>query len=155
MPFPPNLVPGRDKLPHGWATPVVEALRRGSRFRWPLTGTSMHPTLRAGTWIELEPIRMAASLRPGQIVMYLYADRFVVHRLIAPLGGRNSAYWLLQGDGLKRPDPPVPTQAILARVVQAWDGAKPYWPRAWDGVMAYWWVLRGGMLALATRCLIR
>ena len=51
----------------------------GVRFRAP--GTSMHPTIRHGDLITVEPFA-PANLKRGDIILYRLQNGFIAHRLV-------------------------------------------------------------------------
>ena len=83
-------------------------------------GESMLPALWPGDVVEIESC-LPEEVRPGEIVLALRDNRLVTHRLMARCK-RDGL--LLRGDSVPRPDPPLPAEALLGRLVRvARDGA--------------------------------
>ena len=55
------------------------SLGLGVRFRAP--GTSMHPTIRHGEVITVEPIE-PNTLKRGDIILYRFKSGFIAHRIV-------------------------------------------------------------------------
>ena len=107
-----------------WTPLLREALAREGRFRLPLRGTSMLPTLPVECEIEVAPLSQRAPL--GSLVVFAAGDILVAHRLVRRAGGR----WVMQGDGRRVPDPPAEAGQILGVVVAAYPGRPPLLARS-------------------------
>ena len=87
-----------------------EQLREGQNVRMSLKGVSMMPTLRADDVLVLTPLKGDAEV--GDVVLFRYVGRHMVHRVIA----REGDVYTIQGDNnycietVRRTD-------LLARVV--------------------------------------
>jgi hypothetical protein len=122
-----------------------EALDREGRFRLPLRGNSMLPTLPAACEIEVEPLAGEPAL--GALLVFALGDALVAHRLVRRKGGR----LVCQGDNRRAPDSPLRPEQVLGRVVAAWaDGAR-LWPGPADRARSAWWVARAWGWAGARR----
>jgi hypothetical protein len=107
-------------IPENWnalrSSLVAEVLRHcgQTRVRGRIRGESMLPTLWPGDVVEIESCSLG-NLRPGEIVLAQRDERLVLHRLVAsrgPLG------FLLRGDCVPNPDPLLPPEALLGRLVR-------------------------------------
>ena len=87
----------------------------GVRFRAP--GTSMHPTIRNGDLITVEPV-VSAKLKRGDILLYRFRDGFIAHRLVN-VQERNGCglSLILRGDASTSCDQPVEPEQVLGKVV--------------------------------------
>jgi signal peptidase len=87
----------------------------GVRFRAP--GTSMHPTIRHGDLITVEPVA-ASNLKRGDIILYRLQNGFIAHRLVN-IEERNCCglNFFLRGDASTTCDSPVKPQQVLGKVV--------------------------------------
>ena len=99
---------------------VADVLRRTGRsgtrllVRGQVHGESMLPALWPGDVVEIESCS-PEEVRPGEIVLALRDSRLVTHRLVTwckPNG------FLLRGDSVPRPDPLLPPEALLGRLVR-------------------------------------
>jgi signal peptidase len=87
----------------------------GVRFRAP--GTSMHPTIRHGDVITVEPAA-PASLRKGDIILYILQSGFIAHRIVnieKRIGC--GLTFILRGDASAACDQPVKPEQVLGKVV--------------------------------------
>jgi len=91
------------------------SLGLGVRFRAP--GTSMHPTIRHGELITVEPVS-PSELKRGDIILYRLRGNFIAHRLVK-IQKRNGGglVFLLRGDASINYDAPVKPEQILGKVV--------------------------------------
>ena len=87
----------------------------GVSFRAP--GTSMHPTIRNGDVITVEPVA-PAKLKIGDIILYRFRGGFIAHRLVS-VEERNGCglSFILRGDASSTCDQPVEAEQILGKVV--------------------------------------
>jgi hypothetical protein len=115
----------------------------GVRFRAP--GTSMHPTIRHGDLITVEPVA-PANLKRGDIVLYRLQNGFIAHRIVN-IEERNGCglTFILRGDASTTCDAPVKPAQVLGKVVRVERGHRiidPYiWRvRLWS--MLYLWLAR-------------
>lgn len=102
------------------AVELSAALLRGVAALWKKTnrellvrfgGNSMRPTIAPGQEVLL---RCTDDVRPGDVIVYIYLDQVVVHRLIA----RGKRWLLTRGDAHTIPDPPLEdASAIVGKIV--------------------------------------
>jgi len=92
---------------------AADSLRGSGRLRLRVRGQSMLPILWPGDVVEIASCSVD-DVRPGDIVLVLLGDRFVLHRFLA----RSQANgFLLRGDSMPGPDPQFPSEALLGRLV--------------------------------------
>jgi hypothetical protein len=123
---------------------VADVLRGSGRLRLrargEIHGESMLPTLWPGDVVEIESCSLE-DVRPGEIVLALREDRLVLHRLVAlcePDG------FQLRGDSARSPDPRLPPEALLGRLVRRADeGRGVTAPALRPGLGAKWFGLKG------------
>ena len=65
-----------------------------------IKGESMEPILEEPTVVLVKPLPYN-TIKPGDIIVFSYRNRLVVHRAVKKLGGD----WLTHGDSLGRRDP--------------------------------------------------
>jgi signal peptidase I len=87
----------------------------GVRFRAP--GTSMHPTIRNGDVITVEPVA-PDWLKKGDVILYRFRGGFIAHRIVN-IKERNGCglTFILRGDASVSCDRPVEPEQILGKVV--------------------------------------
>jgi signal peptidase len=119
------------------------SLGLGVRFRAP--GTSMHPTIRHGDLITVEPVS-PANLERGDIILYRLQDSFIAHRLVSIEEGNGCGLtFILRGDASVSDDAPVKPEQILGKVVCLERGhlsIDPYSLRVRLWSMLYLWLAR-------------
>ena len=106
----------------------------------------MQPTLPVECDIEIIPL--PASIRPGDLIVFVAGDALIAHRLVRMRG--NS--WIAQGDGRPGPDQPLSPDQVLGIVVAAYREGRRCWPTHFSQAWARFWVARyqGMTLARAT-----
>lgn len=91
-----------------------EVLKTGNNLRFRALGMSMHPFIRNGEILIVQPVS-ADELRTGDIAFYkTEADVLVAHRMLTR---RANGDILTKGDFGRLPDRPVEKKHILGRVV--------------------------------------
>ncbi|MDR3219756.1 MAG: S26 family signal peptidase [Dysgonamonadaceae bacterium] len=89
-----------------------EFLAKGENVMMRGCGNSMNPYMRAGKdTAVLSPFR-EEDLHPGDIVLFSYHGRYILHRII----GRKGGYYVIQGDGVCKNTEKVLPQDIIAVV---------------------------------------
>jgi hypothetical protein len=96
-------------------TRVLQALlASGETVRFTAPGHSMHPMVRHGDVLVVEPLRAPALI--GDILLYIARGRPVAHRLIAFEPDNGSVAMILKGDSAVQPDLPVQQEQVIGRV---------------------------------------
>jgi signal peptidase I len=93
---------------------LADLLASGQTVRFTAPGHSMHPVIRHGDVLLVEPFTHPARI--GDILLYLACGRLVAHRLIAVEAEGNDAVFILKGDSAFFPDLPVRTDQVLGQV---------------------------------------
>ena len=119
-----------------WLPLLQEALAQEGRFRWPLRGDSMWPTLPSACEIELAPLNAVTHL--GELIVFVIDDTLIAHRLVRRMNG----YWIAQGDNRLAPDRPVPPERVLGRVVAAYQNDRQCWPGRFFALERIVWLAR-------------
>lgn len=97
---------------------VLELLgRAGTTTRVTLTGTSMTPTLPAGSSLVLR--HGSRGVRVGSLVAYLLQGQGVVHRVVRIRRQGERRELQTQGDAVNRPDAWIGEEQVLAVVIAA------------------------------------
>ena len=115
----------------------------GVRFRAP--GTSMHPTIRHGDVITVEPVA-PANLKRGDIILYRLQGNFIAHRILKIEERKGcSLNFILKGDASTGCDAPVKPEQVLGKVVCLERDQRiidPYSLRVRIWSMFYLWLAR-------------
>lgn len=96
----------------------TELLRRGYGIRFRPTGHSMHPAIRDGEAVTVEPVK-ASEVKRGDIILYLAGRGLTAHRvvLIYRESTEQETSFILQGDACQTCDEPVRAEQILGKAV--------------------------------------
>jgi hypothetical protein len=94
---------------------LADLLASGRTVRFTAPGHSMHPVIRHGDVLLVDPLDRPA--RVGDILLYLACGRPVAHRLIAIAPGEGGPALILKGDSAACPDLPVRSDQVLGRVL--------------------------------------
>jgi phage repressor protein C with HTH and peptisase S24 domain len=91
---------------------LEDLLGRGHVVRFQADGWSMHPTIRYGETIIVEPLGDSA-VRTGDVLLYRHLRSAIAHRLVRV----TSTELVLRGDAADSCDAPVSSDQLLGRVV--------------------------------------
>lgn len=93
----------------------LEHLRKGNTLRFRATGGSMFPLIRSGDILHVHP---AEHHRLGDVLLRVQGNNWIAHRLIRHTrDAEGLPRLILRGDALPAPDPPVPPETVLGRIV--------------------------------------
>ncbi|HKP86533.1 MAG TPA: signal peptidase I [Blastocatellia bacterium] len=94
-----------------------ELLMLGYAVRFRAGGRSMHPTIKDGEMITVEPAR-AGEIKRGDIVLYRLKRGVIAHRVIG-IEKAEGAHrrFILRGDSCSTSDAPVEEEKVLGRVI--------------------------------------
>ena len=149
---PESLTLDRERLPNlaTWLPLLRESLAHQGRFRWPLRGASMLPTLPANCEITIIPL--PDNLPLGSLIVFAGRDsELVAHRLVR----HTDRHLVAQGDGRLRPDPWLDPAQVLGLVSAATVDGRRVWPNRVEALLKWWWVARAVALWLLQRILTR
>ncbi len=110
-----------------------ELLDHGKSIRFRAHGRSMHPFIKDGDILIVEPMN-GAPANVGDIIFYrLPYDILVAHRLIRVEKHKDNTILITKGDALKYYDPPIPAGLILGRIIRV-EGKERQLPlKGWPG----------------------
>jgi hypothetical protein len=97
---------------------ACDLLSRGCGIRFRAPGQSMHPTIRDGEAIRVEPV-LPLRIRRGDIVLYRWERGIRAHRvvqIVAQASACEAPVFLLRGDGGSS-DEVVQASQVLGKVV--------------------------------------
>ena len=95
-----------------------EVLRSSGTLRLQVTGWSMLPTVMPGDTLIIDRVsgdQVGREVSRGEIVLFSRNRRLFAHRVVSMPHGREGRV-VTQGDGMPRPDPPMPASDVLGRV---------------------------------------
>jgi signal peptidase len=120
----PSIPEDREDLKLGLA---AEMLRGHGTVYLKARGTSMLPAVWPG---DLLTIQRAAydEVVPGDIVLVLRNDRFLIHRLVQRRRGQDCLSWITRGDAMPDNDPPAASSELLGRVAGIRRGNRSFVP---------------------------
>ena len=93
-----------------------QLLRAGISVRFRAGGQSMHPTIRDGETITVEPVA-PGIIRCGDIVLYRSRNGIIAHRVVRIERRGAALVFTPRGDGMPASDAPIAAAEVLGRVV--------------------------------------
>jgi hypothetical protein len=110
-------------------TPLcVRMLEEGYPVRFQAPGSSMHPAIRDGEWVTMEPVG-PGSLRRGEVVLYRSPRGLTAHRVRRIVGLHGAPrYLVLRGDNAAGREEHVDPSNVLGRVVYVERGRRRFDP---------------------------
>lgn len=95
----------------------TELLRAGYSIRFRPGGHSMHPTIRDGEAVTVEPVN-ALAVKRGDILLYQTERGVIAHRVRSIKKNGNAAkVFILRGDTSISCDEPVKADQILGKII--------------------------------------
>ena len=94
---------------------AADVLHRFGEVRFVAYGSSMIPSIYPGDLLTVRSESIAGA-RCGEIVLFLLAGRFFVHRVMRKWPERNRIVFATRGDALTQEDPSVDASQLLGRV---------------------------------------
>ena len=102
----------------------ADLLRHGHSVRFRAKGESMHPAIREGETITVEPVR-PSGVRFADIILYRTEKAVIAHRVVSRQKTvRATKAFLVRGDAAKDHDEPVAEDQILGKVVLVERGGR-------------------------------
>jgi hypothetical protein len=97
---------------------LEDLLDRGHVVRFRADGWSMHPTIRYGETIIVEPLQ-DSPVRTGDVLLYRLSRRAIAHRLsrVSASSDGTRRQLVLRGDAAECCDPPIDCDQVLGRVI--------------------------------------
>jgi len=110
-------------------TPLcVRMLEDGQAVRFRAPGSSMHPTIRDGEWMTVEPTQVV-SVRRGDVLLYRSVRGLTAHRVVRVVTeASNPARFVLRGDNAGTLEEIVDSRQMLGRVARVERGRRPFDP---------------------------
>jgi hypothetical protein len=107
---------------------AAETLRGHGTAQLKAWGTSMLPSLWPGDLLTIEGVAHD-DIVPGEIVLVLSNNRFLVHRLVEKRQDRDRVLWITRGDAMPGNDPLAAAPELLGRVARIRRGNRSFVPR--------------------------
>jgi signal peptidase I len=95
----------------------ISLLSQGTTIRIKAHGYSMYPSIRPGSLLIIEPIRLKGAPVAGEIVAIKREKGLVVHRVIKVIIENGIRKYIARGDSNSFADNPVGIEMIAGRVV--------------------------------------
>jgi len=92
---------------------LTDLLGRGIAVRFRAQGDSMHPAIRCGAHLQVEPIDTARGLSRGDVVLTRHPRGLTAHRVVRIDGTRITT----RGDNCSSDDPVFNLSDVIGRVV--------------------------------------
>lgn len=115
-------------------------LAEEGEFHFPLAGTSMQPTIPAGSLLAIRPL--TSPPLPGEVVVFVREGKLIAHRLMRRVRLGRRVAWVAQGDNCPLPDPLLSPQQIIGRVYAASHAGQRVWPGRRQRVERWRWLGR-------------
>jgi hypothetical protein len=94
---------------------AAQILRSRGAVRLKARGTSMLPSVWPGDLLTIQSTAHDEII-PGDIVLVMRDDRFLIHRLVDRQPEQDHFSWVTKGDAMPHNDPPVAASELLGRV---------------------------------------
>jgi signal peptidase I len=97
----------------------LSLLSEGKTIRIKAHGYSMYPSIKPGSLILIEPIKLKGLPKPGEIIAIKRENGLVVHRLVRSVVNNGVTSYIARGDSNAYADNPINIGKIAGRVVGA------------------------------------
>jgi signal peptidase I len=94
-------------------------LSEGKTIRIKAHGYSMYPSIKPGSLVLIEPLRLKGPPVPGEIIAIEKGDGLVIHRLTRIIVRNKVTTYIARGDSNAFADNPVKIDKIAGRIVGA------------------------------------
>jgi signal peptidase I len=94
-------------------------LSEGKTIRIKAHGYSMYPSIKPGSLILIEPLKINGLPRQGEIIAIKRESGLIVHRLIKIINKNGVTSYIARGDSNAYADNPVKIEKIAGRIVRA------------------------------------
>ena len=110
-------------------------LAEGKTIRVRADGMSMHPSIKSGSVIFIEPCEPGAKPHPGEIIAWKRDTGIVVHRLVNVYDQKMQRHFVTRGDSCPGEDDPIFFEQIAGKVVRVeYPEGKPVPPHKYAGI---------------------
>lgn len=118
-------------------------LAEGKSIRVRADGNSMHPSIKSGSIIFIEPYEAGTKPRQGEIIAWKRDSGFVVHRLVSVYSQKMQKHYVTRGDSSAAEDDPVLIEQIVGKVVRVErPEGKPVPPHKYSDKKPNYWLNR-------------
>jgi signal peptidase I len=94
-------------------------LSDGTTIRIKAHGYSMYPSVKPGSLLIIEPIKVKGDPKPGELIVVKRESGLIVHRLVKIVIKDGVRYYIARGDSNAYADQPVKIEMITGRVIRS------------------------------------
>jgi signal peptidase I len=94
-------------------------LADGTTIRIKAHGYSMYPSVKPGSLLIIEPLKLKGDPKPGELIVIKRESGLIVHRLVKIVIHDGVRYYIARGDSNAYADKPVRIEMIAGRVIRA------------------------------------
>jgi signal peptidase I len=94
-------------------------LADGTTIRIKAHGYSMYPSVKPGSLLVIEPIKVKGDPKPGELIVVKRESGLIVHRLVKIVIKDGIRWYIARGDSNAYADKPVRIEMIAGRVIKA------------------------------------
>ena len=94
-------------------------LAQGTTIRIKAHGYSMYPSIKPGSLIIIEPLRVKGAPVRGEIVAIKREAGLIVHRIVKIIIRNSVRYYIARGDSNASADHPVSIEKIAGRIIKS------------------------------------
>jgi len=94
-------------------------LADGTTIRIKAHGYSMYPSVKPGSLLIIEPLKVKGDPKPGELIVVKRESGLIVHRLVKIEIKDGNRYYIARGDSNAYADKPVTLEMIAGRVIRA------------------------------------
>jgi signal peptidase I len=94
-------------------------LKDGTTIRIKAHGYSMYPSVKPGSLLIIEPLKVKGDPKPGELIVIKRENGLIVHRLVKIVMKDGVRYYIARGDSNAYADGPVKIDMIAGRVVRS------------------------------------
>jgi len=94
-------------------------LTDGTTIRIKAHGYSMYPSVKPGSLLIIEPLKLKGDPKPGELIVVKRESGLIVHRLVKIVISDGTRYYIARGDSNAYADPPVKLEMIIGRVARS------------------------------------
>ncbi len=94
-------------------------LSEGKSIRVKAHGYSMYPSIKPGSMVLIEPIKVKGAPGSGEIIAIRRESGLIVHRLVRTFAKNGITWYIARGDSNAHADNPIEINMIVGRVTGA------------------------------------
>ena len=94
-------------------------LSEGTTIRIKAHGYSMYPSIKPGSLLIIEPLKLKGEPKKGEIVAIKRENGLIVHRIVKIIIHGGKRFYIARGDSNSMADKPVSIEMIAGRVIKS------------------------------------